>query len=73
MPGYSKCKALIQDLQFLLITTFANTETAKRKYQITPPCIQTTIILLGFLGLLSKTEAQPEGLILLLGLLLAWH
>jgi DNA-binding helix-hairpin-helix protein with protein kinase domain len=73
MPRYSERKVLIRDLQFLLVTTFANLETAKRQYQISLPRSQSTLSLLGLLGMLRKTKAQPEGIIFIAGLVLARH
>ena len=73
MPHYSEWKVLIWELQFLLVTTLENLEMAKWQYRIFPPCLQSTLLLLGLLGILRKTNSQPEGIVFLSGIVLAWH
>jgi hypothetical protein len=67
MPCYSERKLLIQDLQFLLVTTFANLETEKPQHKITPPHLQTSALYLCLLGLLNKTDACTNRMIFLSG------
>jgi hypothetical protein len=68
-----RAQILIQELQFLLVTTFANLKTEKRQHKITPPRLQTSALYLCLLGLLNKTDARTDRMIFLSALTLARH